>query len=258
MTELRRTWPLPVRLLVRLVAMPWLLVLLCWLGVISLAWNLIAVVLFPLLPEARGRAVGQSGVSWVYRIFWASARLGGLLRIDNTALALLRDEPGGLIIAANHPSLLDALIIIARVPRTVCIMKASLMENVFLGAGSRLARYIANDSPRQMIRSAVERLKAGDHLVLFPEGTRSPSPTRIHPLLPGITLMAQRAGVPIQTVLIETDSPYAGKGWPLWRLPPLPVVFRVRLGERFAPEPGANHDLLRQRLEAYFTKELAP
>jgi len=241
---------------VRLLLTPWLLLVLCWLGVLSLAWNLVAVVLHPLLPEARGRTVGQSGVSWVYRIFWASARLSGLLRIDNAALAALRDEPGGLIIAANHPSLLDALIIIARVPRTVCIMKASLMDNVFLGAGSRLARYIANNSPRHMIRGAVERLKAGDHLVLFPEGTRSPSPTAIHPLLPGITLMAQRAQVPIQTVLIETDSPYASKGWPLWRLPPLPVVFRVRLGERFAPD--TDHEALRQRLQAYFTKELAP
>jgi hypothetical protein len=55
--------------------------------------------------------------------------------------------------------------------------------------------------------------------------------------------------VPIQTVPIETDSPYAGKGWPLWCLPPLPVVFRVRLGERFAPEPGTDHEALRQRLE---------
>lgn len=247
----RRPPPLPVRLLLT----PWLLLVLCWLGVLSLAWNLVAVLLYPLLPETRGRVVGQAGVSWVYRIFWASARLSGLLRIDNAALAALRDEPGGLIIAANHPSLLDALIIIARVPRTVCIMKASLMDNVFLGAGARLARYIANDSPRHMIRGAVERLKAGDHLVLFPEGTRSPSPTTVHPLLPGITLMAQRAGVPIQTVLIETDSPYAGKGWPLWRLPPLPVVFRVRLGARF--DPDTDHEALRQRLQAYFTQELA-
>jgi predicted Zn-dependent protease len=62
--------------LVRLLVTPWLLVMLCWLGVISLAWNLVAMVLYPLLPEARGRAIGQSGVSWVYRIFWASARLG--------------------------------------------------------------------------------------------------------------------------------------------------------------------------------------
>ena len=233
--------------LVRVLLTPVLLLLLAWLGLLSLGWNLVAAGLFRCLPEGRGRRIGQAGVSWVYRIFWASARLTGMLRIDNSALAALNDEPGGVIIAANHPSLLDALVIIARVPRTVCIMKASLMDNVFLGAGSRLARYIANDSPRQMIRSAVERLKAGDHLVLFPEGTRSPSPTEVHPLRPGLTLMAQRAGVPIQTVLIETDSPYAGKGWPLWTLPPLPVVFRARLGERF--EPQADHEVLLQRLE---------
>jgi 1-acyl-sn-glycerol-3-phosphate acyltransferase len=238
----------------RVLLTPCLLVMLSWLGVLSLAWNLVAVGLYRLLPDARGRAVGQHGVSWVYRIFWATARMSGMLRIDNAALAALRDEPGGLIIAANHPSLLDALIIIARVPRTVCIMKASLMDNVFLGAGSRLARYIANDSPRQMIRGAVERLKAGDHLVLFPEGTRSPSPTQVHPFRPGITLMAHRAGVPIQTVLIETDSPYLGKGWPLWKLPPLPVVFRARLGERFAPD--ADHEALLARLEGYFKQEL--
>jgi 1-acyl-sn-glycerol-3-phosphate acyltransferase len=241
--------------LVRVLLTPVLLLLLVWLGLMSLGWNLVAAGLYRWLPEARGRAVGQAGVSWVYRIFWASARLTGMLRIDNAALAALNDEPGGVIIAANHPSLLDALVIIARVPRTVCIMKASLMDNVFLGAGSRLARYIANDSPRQMIRSAVERLKAGDHLVLFPEGTRSPSPAQVHPLRPGLTLMAQRAGVPIQTVLIETDSPYAGKGWPLWRLPRLPVVVRARLGQRFQPE--ADHEALLQRLEAYFRTELS-
>ena len=53
------------------------------------------------------------------------------------------------------------------------------------------------------------------------------------------------AQVPIQTVIIETDSPYLGKGWPIWRTPRVPVVFRVRLGRRFAPE--ADHTgLLRQ------------
>jgi 1-acyl-sn-glycerol-3-phosphate acyltransferase len=242
-------WP------VRVLLTPVLLLLLAWLGLMSLGWNLLAAGLYRLLPEATGRSVGQAGVSWVYRTFWTSARLVGMLRIDSAVLDTLRDEPGGVIIAANHPSLLDALIVIARVQRTVCIMKASLMDNVFLGAGSRLARYIANDSPRQMIRAAVERLKAGDHLVLFPEGTRSPSPTEVHPFRPGITLIAQRAGVPIQTVLIETDSPYLGKGWPLWKLPPLPVVFRARLGRRF--EPQADHEALLATLEGYFRQELS-
>ena len=118
-------------------------------------------------------------------------------------------------------------------------------------------RYIANDSPRQMIRAAVEALRGGGHLILFPEGTRTEAdaPGRINPFRPGITLIALRAAAPIQTVVIETDSPYLGKGWPIWRLPPVPIRFRLRLGERFEPE--ADHEALLGRLEDYFRKELA-
>ena len=143
---------------------------------------------------------------------------------------------------------------IARVPRGICIMRASLMRNPFLGAGARLARYIRNEPPRGMIRSCVTNLQAGGQLVLFPEGTRTIHPP-INPFRPGITLIAQMAQVPIQTVLIESESPYLGKGWPIWRTPQFPVVIRVRLGERFAPE--ADHQGLLKRLEAYFAKELS-
>jgi 1-acyl-sn-glycerol-3-phosphate acyltransferase len=233
-------------------------VLLAWLGVISLTYNLVAFVLYPILPAARGAAVGRGGIAYGYRLFWACARWSGLMRIDAESLDVLNADPRGMIIAANHPSMADALLICARLPRTVCIMKASLVDNIFLGAGARLARYIANDSPRQMIRAAVESLRDGGHLVLFPEGTRtepSAGPRGLNPFRPGITLIAHKAKAPIQTVIIETDSPYLGKGWPIWRLPPIPIVFRVRLGQRFEPE--ADHDVLLRRLEDYFRKELA-
>lgn len=249
MTELTRP-----PLLLRLLLMPWLLTLLLWLGLISLAWNSIAFALYPLLHGPTRSRVGRAGIAYGYRFYWLCGRLSGLMRLEAEALDVLNAEPGGLIIAANHPSLLDALMIVARLPRGVCVMKGALMHNIFLGAGARLAGYIVNDSPRQMIRSAVESLQQGGQLVLFPEGTRSPTPHQIHPLRPGITLIAQRANVPIQTVLIETDSPYLGKGWPLWRLPPVPIVFRARLGERFAPD--ADHDALLARLEDYFRKEI--
>ena len=66
--------------------------------------------------------------------------------------------------------------------------------------------------------------------------------------------MAHMAQVPIQTVIIESDTPYLGKGWPIWRTPQFPMVFRLRLGERFAPE--ADHMGLLKRLEHYFAEEL--
>ena len=227
-------------------------VLLLHLGAMSLSWNLASLVLCPLLPQAQGTVVGRAAIASVYRGFWACAQWLGLMRIDYAELDALKRD-GGLIIAANHPSMLDALLVVARVPRGICIMRTGLMRNPFLGAGARLARYIRNDPPRGMIRSAVANLKEGGQLVLFPEGTRTVTPP-INRFRPGLTLMAHMAQVPIQTVLIETPSPYLGKGWPIWRVPQVPVVFRVRLGRRFAPE--ADHQGLLARLEAYFVEEL--
>ena len=160
----------------------------------------------------------------------------------------LRDEPG-LIVVANHPSMLDAVMLMARLPRSACIMKASLMRNPLLGPGARLARYIRNDSAYGMIQCAVLDLRAGGQLVMFPEGTRT-TRSPLNPFHASFTLIARRAGVPIQAVFIDTDSPYLGKGWPLWRLPPLPILFSVRMGRRFAPQD--DHLALMAQIEAYY------
>ena len=66
--------------------------------------------------------------------------------------------------------------------------------------------------------------------------------------------MAKAAGAPVQAVLIEADSPYLAKGWPLFRRPVLPLVFRVRLGERFII--GAANDDGVARLERHYREAL--
>jgi len=223
------------------------------LGLMSLGWSLIAPLLALVLPRAHSGRLGRAGVSFIYRCCWGSATKLGLMQVDSSALDVLRDEPGGLIVAANHPTMLDALVVVARLPRGACIMKAELLRNVFLGTGARLARYIRNDSGRGMVREAVACLKEGGQLVLFPEGTRTVR-RPINDFKAGITLIAHLAQVPIQTVIIESESPYLTKGWPLLRPPPLPVVIHVRLGERFANEP--DHRALLRRLEGYFAREL--
>ena len=228
-------------------------ILIAQLGLMSLVWSVVAPMISLLLPRRLGTRVGRWGIFAIYHSLWASATRIGMMRIDAGALDALHDEPGGLIVAANHPTMLDALVIVARLPRGVCVMKAELMRNIFLGAGARLARYIRNDAGRAMVRDAVASLKEGGQLILFPEGTRTVRPP-VNEFKPGIALIAHLAHVPIQTVLIESDSPYLTKGWPLLRPPPAPVVIRVRLGERFAPD--ADHRALRRRLEAYFHREL--
>ena len=243
-------------------SLAWLVLqlLLVFLALISVCWNLLSLLLYPLLPRATGLRVGRAGIALGYRFFWRVARLTGLLRMDASALDTLADERG-LIVVANHPSLLDALMLVARLPRSACVMKASLQRNPLLGPGARLARYIRNDSPRGLIRMAVADLRAGGQLVMFPEGTRTVC-HRLNPFRPGFAAIAQRAQVPVQAVFIDTDSPYLGKGWPLWRLPPLPIEFTVRMGKRFAPaasaSPGAlgRVNVLAQEVEQHFVAGL--
>jgi 1-acyl-sn-glycerol-3-phosphate acyltransferase len=235
-----RTWPTPLAWLV-------LQLLLLMLGLMSALWNLIALLLYPLLPRATGQRVGRAGIAFGYRIFWSVARASGLLRMQAQALRELADERG-LVIVANHPSLLDALMLVAQLPRGFCVMKASLMHNPLLGPGALLARYIRNDCPRTMVRQAVADLRDGGQLVMFPEGTRTTG-SGLHPFQGGFALIARRAQTPVQTVFIDTTSPYLGKGWPIWKLPPLPIEFSLRLGRRF--EPGPDVDVWVEEIERY-------
>src|ERR1700704_3788950 len=203
------------------------------LGLICLTWSVFALPLYLLLPQRIGTAVGRRGIMSGFRLYAWSLSVTRTYRLDLRAIDTLRGGPP-VILAPNHPCLIDALLILTRHPNIVCVMKSALMRNVFLGSGSRLARYVPNDSSRQMIKESVAHLREGGVLLLFPEGTRT-TRAPINPLVGSVGLVAKKAHVPVQTLVIETDSPYLSKGWPLFRRPELPIVYRVRLRKRFDP-----------------------
>jgi len=226
---------------------------LLWLGILSLCWTLVATVLYPLLPSHYATHLGRYVIMISFRAYLASLSMSRRCKFDLTELDTLRDE-APLIIAPNHPCLLDAVMIISRLPNVACVMKAELVNNLFLGAGARLARYICNEPIRSMIEQASNDLENGSHLLLFPEGTRTISKP-VNPLKGSIALIAKQAKVPVQTVLIETNSPYLSKGWPLFRKPKLPINYKVRLGKRFNPPVDTHHFIA--ELEDYFSQALA-
>lgn len=223
-----------------------------WLGILCLAWTPFAIIFSLLLPASLGQPLGRYAIMGIFRLYLATLSLTRRFSFDLEALDALRDEHS-LIIAPNHPCLLDALMVISRLPNVACVLKAELMNNVFLGAGARLARYIRNEPVRDMIRLASRDFDCGSHLLLFPEGTRTTS-CPVNPLKGSISLIALHARKPVQTVLIETDSRYLGKGWSLFRKPPMPIHYRVRLGRRFEPPLHTRHFM--GELEHYFAHEL--
>ena len=222
------------------------------LGAICLVYSVWALVAYPLLPRRVGTAVGRLGISAGFRMFSWSLTMTGAYRLDLSAIDSLRDGPP-VILAPNHPSLIDALLILTRHPNIACVLKADLMDNLFLGAGSRLARYIPSDQPRQMIKAAVADLREGGVLLLFPEGTRTKQDP-VNPLKASIGIIAKHANVPVQVAIIETDSPYLRKGWPLFKRPTLPITYRVRLGRRF--DPPENVETFMAELQREFRQQL--
>jgi 1-acyl-sn-glycerol-3-phosphate acyltransferase len=223
------------------------------LGVICLTWSVFALPLYFVLPPRAGTAVGRFGIMAGFRIYSWSLMVTGTYRLDLRAIDTLRGGPP-VILAPNHPALIDALLILTRHPNLVCVMKSQLMKNVFLGSGSRLARYVRNDSSRQMVKESVAHLQAGGVLLLFPEGTRTTRAPINRPLVASVGLIAKHAKVPVQTLLIETDSPFLSKGWPLFKRPTLPIVYRVRLGRRF--EPPSDVTAFTEELDRYYRQAL--
>jgi 1-acyl-sn-glycerol-3-phosphate acyltransferase len=222
------------------------------LGLICLTWSVFALPLYFILPRPVGTAVGRRGIMSGFRIYAWSLSITRTYLLDLHDIDSLKGGPP-LILAPNHPCLIDALLILTRHPNIVCVMKSALMKNVFLGAGSRLARYVRNDSSRQMIKESVAHLRDGGVLLLFPEGTRT-TRAPINSLVGSVGLIAKHANVPVQTLVIETDSPFLSKGWPLFRRPELPITYRVRLGRRF--DPPTDVPAFTAELDRYYRQEL--
>lgn len=130
--------------------------------------------------------------------------LGVRVKIDGEALA---KSPA--IIAANHVSWLDIVILSAVTPVSF-IAKRDVNAWPFFGALARLQRTVFVDRDRRQTAGAsrdemLERLKAGDTLVLFAEGT-SGDGTRVLPFKSAFFAAAEHPGVPVQPLSIV----YAG------------------------------------------------
>lgn len=221
------------------------------LGVLCLGWLPFALALLP-LPGQWRRRLARRMHSRVLRFYLGFLSVFCACRFDLEALDALPQQ-GPLVVVANHPSLLDAVLIISRLPNMVCIMKATLLRNPLLGVAAQLAGYISNAGPLEMMLNARAAMAQGAQLLVFPEGSRTRD-FPIDPCLPSACMLARAAGVPVQTLLIECSTPYLGKAWPLLRRPQLPLHFRVTLGRRFeVPDDIA---AMTQQMETYLRSEL--
>ena len=177
---------------------------------------------------------------------------------------------GPVILAANHSSHLDTVMVYAALPPPLRYLTAPAMSQDFFSAlfgkgrptlkqrleeacGYTLALTLFNAYPlpqrlsgaRRALRYSGELIDAGYSILIYPEGTRTET-GELLPFQPGIGLMARRLGVPVIPVRLQGlfaiysvhDSwPHTGK-------------VRVRFGSPIRPQPGEPHEAIASRVEA--------
>lgn len=199
-------------------------------GLVGLALNLVCTMflLFPRRerfgPAARGaiRFLFNGWVKWMHATRVVDVRWRGF---DERPLSI------GTVYVANHPSLIDATLLLGRIPNAICIFKSALLRNPVVAPAAILAGYAAGDAGVDLIRSAAEKVEAGCSILIFPEGTRTTPGHTLNPIKPGFALIAQRARAPVQVIVVRASPYLLPRGRSGWLPPRFPASIEFTLDE---------------------------
>ena len=231
---------------------------------LGLGGVLLAATVFPLLrwttrnEWVRARRV-QAVIRASFRVYIGLLQVLGLIRLEvagEERIAACR----GVLVVANHPTLLDVVLLMSRVPNAQCVVKHQLWRNRFIGPVVRAAGYIRNDlAPELFIERCRQALDRGHNLIIFPEGTRT-VPGRPLRLQRGFANIALLVPADLQIACISCEPLTLTKGLPWYDIPERPAAFRVVFEDRVETAPflrGASRALAARRLAAHLETRLA-
>lgn len=178
-----------------------------------------------------------------FRLYIAFVERLGVIRTEQSGFEQLGRRTGVLIIA-NHPTLLDVVLVIARLRAVDCVVKRSLWRSYFTRACVAGAAYIANDGGSAVIDTCIARLKLGRNVLLFPEGTRSP-PGGLQPFQRGVARIALGSGADIVPVFIACSPPVFTKGSKWYQVPARKPCFTLRVAPALSPRPWIESQVAR-------------
>lgn len=207
---------------------------------------------FPVLRlRSGGRDVAerraQRLVHVAFRAFAGFMTLLGLIRVTRSGVGRLRGRPPAVVVA-NHPTLIDVVLLIAAMPQADCVVKQAVWRNRFLRGVARGAGYLPNGEGPDLVDACAARVRQGRWVLLFPEGTRSPH-GQLGAFHRGAAHVALRADCEVVPVVITCDPPILGKDQPWYRMPRLParISISVETPRRPAAEVAGSTEARRAR-----------
>lgn len=203
--------------------------------------------------QVRARRV-QNVIRLTFGWFTATLECARLLSTSRTGFETIARERGVLILA-NHPTLLDVVFLVSYVHPVDCVVKRDLWRSVWTRACVVGANYIPNDEGASLVAECVERLRAGRNVLLFPEGTRS-IPGGLRPFQRGAARIALEADCDILPVFIRCTPAVLSKGSKWFQAPALRPHFSFIAQPRIVPRLEIDPTLERPAAVRQLTRAL--
>jgi len=190
----------------------------------------------------------------------------GIMTYEVEGLEKLQQSRQELVIA-NHPTLIDVVVLIGLMEQANCVVKQALWSNPFTKGPVQSAGYILNAGSEQFIQDCVQRLQQdrAASLLIFPEGTRTAKGGQLNDFQRGAANIALRAGVPIRPVLIRCTPSTLTKNEKWHHIPAQPFHIQVKVLDALRVEDvldditvnPKNVRHLNQQLQRFFNQELS-
>ena len=206
-------------------------------GLCAVALTLLGFVLLIVRGRERSRPMIREAIRRVFSGWVGLVTAMGLVRVSVRGLDD-PDLPRPAVCVANHPGLLDAVFLLSRLPDAVVIFKRAMLRNPLLAPAALMAGYSWCDSGPGFLRAAVHQIASGCSLLIFPEGTRTAAGAVLNPVKPGFALIASRAGVPVQVIVIRSSRDLLPRGRPWWRVPQFPATVDISTDMCLPVQPG--------------------
>lgn len=200
----------------------------------ALAYPLLAIA--PGGPERRQLRM-QKLIHHGFRAHVALMKALGLISVSTDGVEALLG-PSGQLIVANHPTLIDYVLLGSLVPQLDCVAKIAIWSNPFMRGVVRGAGYVPNDDGESTVRACAERLAAGRNVMLFPEGTRSPGDGSLGPFQRGAAHVAIASGRPMVPVTIHCVPRGLMRGQPWYDVADRPLHFTLSVGAPIHADAG--------------------
>jgi 1-acyl-sn-glycerol-3-phosphate acyltransferase len=203
----------------------------------GLVGTFLGVVVVPLLlvfPGSRSarHARVRRMIQLAFRAFVGFMNQTGSISYSFSGIPSL-GRPNQLVIA-NHPSLIDIVLLIAFVPGAACVVKRAAWRNPSMVIAVHSAGYVANSPTETMIEKASALLAAGECLIMFPEGTRT-VPDRPAYFHRGAASVALRSASIVTPVFIDVRPPHLSKSVPWYKVPVVRPHYSLAVGPDIDP-----------------------